>query len=123
MSNQRITLHGMKKLQKKLAKVAQKEEVKEIVKKRTAEMHSETQKLMLDLYKTKEEGGSSTGETRKSTVVVIEDDGLSGSVNIGTEYAPYLELGTRFMEARPALKPSYDKELPLFVSALKKLVR
>lgn len=123
MSNQRITLHGMKKLQKKLAKVAQKEEVKEIVKKRTAEMHSETQKLMLDLYNPKEEGGSSTGETRKSTVVVIEDDGLSGSVNIGTEYAPYLELGTRKMEARPALKPSYDKELPLFVSDLKKLVR
>lgn len=113
----------MKKLQKKLAKVAQKEEVKEIVKKRSAEMHSETQKLMLDLYKPKEEGGSSTGETRKSTVVVIEDDGLSGSVNIGTEYAPYLELGTRKMEARPALKPSYDKELPLFVSDLRKLVR
>jgi HK97 gp10 family phage protein len=39
------------------------------------------------------------------------------------DYSPFVELGTRHMRARPALKPAFDEEVPHFEAAMKGLVQ
>lgn len=34
---------------------------------------------------------------------------LSGRVSVGAEYGIYVELGTRYMAARPYLRPAFDR--------------
>lgn len=42
---------------------------------------------------------------------------------VGTDkaYGLYLELGTRYMAARPWLKAAFDKHIPAFIEGLKKI--
>lgn len=49
-----------------------------------------------------------TGRLRASITRAIEHDaqGLVGIVGTNVEYAPYVELGTRRMRARPFLRPA-----------------
>lgn len=64
--------------------------------------------------------GYSTGATRKSIRLINRKD----SVTVGprTDYAPYLEFGTRFMEAQPFVKPAIDEIRPDFEKTFRKLV-
>ena len=39
------------------------------------------------------------------------------------DYGAYVELGTRFMNAQPYLKPAFDEQKGKFKSDMKKLVR
>ena len=48
--------------------------------------------------------GYSTGNTRRSTTLSIEDSGMTAIVAPNSEYFPYVEYGTRFMEACRALR-------------------
>lgn len=51
-----------------------------------------------------------TGNNRRSINTQIEDDGLKIRAQIGpnTDYAVYLEMGTRFMAAQPFIRPAYE---------------
>ena len=45
---------------------------------------------------------------------------MAAVVRAGTEYAEYVEKGTRFMEKQPYMKPAFDAQKPQFLRDLKK---
>ena len=47
---------------------------------------------------------------------------MSAEVEPTAEYAPYVELGTRFMEAQPYLGPAFNEQKEKFKKDMKKLV-
>lgn len=49
-----------------------------------------------------------TGRLRSSITTVLGEDSVSVFVDVGSNvsYAPFVELGTRYMRARPYLRPA-----------------
>lgn len=119
-----FTVIGMEKLQKKLRKNVDLNEVKKIVKTNGAEMQAEA-KRNAD-FKGHYEGKKfvpPTGRLRQSIGLEIKDGGMIAEVEPTAEYAPYVELGTRFMEAQPYLKPAFEKQSKQFRKDMNELVR
>lgn len=67
--------------------------------------------------------GHSTGQTRRSIKLTRANSGFSVKVKPTTDYAPYLEYGTRFMSAQRFVKPSFDKQSKIFLEDIKKVMR
>lgn len=105
--------------------------VKDIVKKHGAGLSAKTQSNMLKQYTGHYEWKKGrgkvfvhpTGATRRSAVVEITDSGHTATVAPNTKYFPYLEYGTRFMKARPTLRPAFMREAPLFKKDIEKLIK
>ena len=49
-----------------------------------------------------------TGYLRNSITNATEDNGHTVVIGTSVEYAPYVELGTRRMKARPYLRPAIE---------------
>ncbi len=100
-------------------------QIRSVVKKNGAELQQQTQKNMLEEYKGHYEGKKfvkPTGATRRSAVVEIKDNGMTAVVAPNTSYFPYLEYGTRFMEARPTLGPAFKRVSPIFIEDIKRII-
>ena len=67
--------------------------------------------------------GYQTGTTKRSIGLEIKDGGLTAESSPETEYAPYVEYGTRFMEAQPFVRPALEEQATQFKSDMQKLVR
>ena len=113
----RIDIKGLDKLEKKLKENVTMDDVKRVVRKNGAELQTQMQ-ANADFTR-----GYATGQTKRSIDLQIEDGGFAASSGPTTEYAEYLEYGTRFMDAQPFVKPALDTQAPKFKSDLKKLVR
>lgn len=98
-----IKLVGVDKLSGALTKKIGLDGVKKIINTNTQKLQGQT---VANAHYTK---GYTTGATKRSIGMNIEDNGLTGRVGMGMNYDPYLETGTRFMEAEPALKPAYNQ--------------
>lgn len=99
-------------------------QLRAVVQKNGAKLQSKTQDNMLKTYQGHYEGKKfvkPTGTTRRSTTLEIENGGLTAIVAPGTKYFPYLEYGTRFMDARPTLTPAFNMVSQLFESDIKAL--
>lgn len=107
-----IKVVGIEKLQKKLKKNVQMEDVKRVVRHNGAEMQEKAQR----------NAPVDTGTLKRSIGLEITDSGMAAEVEPAAEYAPYVELGTRFMEAQPYLKPAFDDQKEKFRKDMKKLV-
>ena len=59
-----------------------------------------------------------TGATRLSIFVSPGTPSFSQHIGPTTEYAPFIEFGTRFMPARPYMIPALEQEAPRFREAL-----
>lgn len=114
-----IKFKGLDKLQKKLKKNVEMKAVKDIVKFHGGQL-SERMKVQTQQSFKK---GYSTGDTASSINVEITDGGLEARVGPTTNYAEYVEYGTRFMEAEPFVRPALDAQKDKFKSDLKKLMR
>lgn len=114
-----IKFKGLDKLQKKLRKNAEMTDVKKVVKFHGGQL----KERMRDQAKQSFNKGYSTGDTMSSINVEITDGGLEARVGPTTDYAEYVEYGTRFMEAEPFVRPALDAQKDKFKSDLKKLVR
>lgn len=67
-----------------------------------------------------ESGAVDTGNLRSS--VTGEWDGNSVQVGTNVEYAPYVELGTYKMDARPFIKPSIADHIDEYQEIFKKIL-
>ena len=107
-----IKIVGLEKLQKKLKQHVQMEDVKKVVRHNGAEMQAKAQqKAPVD-----------TGYLKRSIGIECTDGGMAAEVEPTDDYAPYVELGTRFMEAQPYLGPAFNEQKEKFKKDMKKLV-
>lgn len=111
----KIKLEGMEKLQVKLKKNVQMSDVKRVVKENGKSLQEAAQrKAPVD-----------TGTLKRSIGLEIRDGGLTAEIEPTAEsqYAAYVEYGTRYMNAQPYMRPSYTAQKEKFKSDLKKLTR
>ena len=62
-------------------------------------------------------------QTRQSIHTTIENNGLTAVVGPTTQYAPYVEFGTRKMEAEPFVFPSWAEQADQFKKDLRRITR
>ena len=113
----RLTVTGLEELQKRLKENVSLQMVKEVVSENGIELR---EKIVRNADFKK---GYQTGTTKRSIEKRITDGGFTAEVEPTTEYAPYLEYGTRFMDAQPFVKPAYDEQKKQFKKDMQKLVR
>lgn len=129
MAKIEIDIEGIEELQKKLKKNADPSDVKFIVRQNGAELQKRMQKKadFHGHYEYKKGKGKvfkkPTGTTKRSIGLEITDSGFTAEVGPETEYAPYLEYGTRFMEAQPFVEPAFNEQKDIFISDLKKIMQ
>ncbi len=108
-----IKFEGIAKLNKGLKKRMDMSAVKTAVKKNGSDMQKKAQR----------NAPVDTGNLKNNIGLEISDGGMAATVEPTAEYAPYVELGTRFMEAQPYLKPAFEEQKKQFEKDLQKLVR
>lgn len=113
----KLEIKGLDKLEKSLKKNVQMSDVKTVVRHNGSELQHRMQEKA-DFKK-----GYQTGTTKRSIGLEIQDGGFTAEVEPTTEYSPYLEYGTRFMDAQPFVKPAYTEQKEKFKRDMNKLVR
>lgn len=113
----RISIDGLEELEKKLKANATLNDVRRVVRQNGTELQKRMQQ------KADFEKGYQTGTTKDSIGAETKDAGFTVEVGPTTEYSPYLEYGTRFMEAQPFIRPALEEQTEKFKSDLQKLVR
>lgn len=111
----RTTIIGLEKLQAKLKKNVSMQDVKKVVQYGGQLMQKEIQRNA-EFSK-----GYQTGATKRSVGLSIENGGFTAKSGPAMEYDPYVEWGTRFMEAQPFVKPGFEKAKSQFKRHLDKL--
>ncbi|WP_240330095.1 MULTISPECIES: HK97-gp10 family putative phage morphogenesis protein [unclassified Facklamia] len=112
-----IRFNGLEALGKKLSHIKNMDAAKQIVRLNGAELN---QKMVRNAHFVK---GYSTGQTRRSISLEIQDGGMTASVKPNTHYSPYLEYGTRKMAAQPFVKPAFNAQKEIFKDDMSKLVK
>lgn len=107
-----VKIIGIEKIQKKLRQNVQMADVKKVVRHNGAEMQ----------VKAQQNAPVDTGTLKRSIGIEITDGGMTAEVEPTADYAPYVELGTRFMEAQPYLGPAFNEQKEKFKKDMKKLV-
>ena len=130
MADVRFELKGLEKLQTKLQRVAKMEEVERIVEKHGEAMQKKAVNNASRFRGHYEGRGKNrrfvrpTGATKRSISVNSgKIDRFKYRVAPGTDYAAYVELGTRKMSAQPFIKPAFDEQKKLFKNDLERLVK
>lgn len=113
----KMGIEGLYKLQKALKSNVTMDDVKRVVHKNGADLQARMQEGA-DFQK-----GYQTGTTKRSIGLEITDGGLTAEVEPNTEYSPYLEYGTRFMDAQPFVRPAYDVQKEKFKKDMDRLMR
>lgn len=114
-------LRGMDALQAYLGNMANFDDVREVVKLNGAELEKSMKRNAK--FKGHYKNGvfiRPTGATRRSITLTI--NGLTARVTPTTEYASYLEYGTRFMAAQPFVRPSFEVQKQKFIDDLLRLM-
>jgi HK97 gp10 family phage protein len=112
-----IQVKGLDKLQKALKDNVTLDDVKRVVRQNGSELQTKMQQNA-DFTQ-----GYQTGTTKRSIGLEIKDSGFTAEVAPTTEYAPYLEYGTRFMSAQPFVKPAYEQQKEQFKKDMDRLVK
>lgn len=130
MSSLRFELKGLDKLQAKLQRTAKMEEVERIVEKHGEAMQKKAVTNASKFRGHYEGRGKNrrfvrpTGATKRSISVNSgKIDRFKYRVAPGTDYAAYVELGTRKMSAQPFIKPAFEDQKRLFKNDLERLVK
>lgn len=113
----KIKVVGITELKKALKKNVTMDDVKNVIRHNGAELQSKMQENA-DFTR-----GYATGTTKRSIALEIKDGGMTAEVGAATEYAPYLEYGTRFMDAQPFVKPAYIEQKAKFENDMQKFAR
>lgn len=106
-----IKLVGMDKLQAKLEYCETDRDLAKTVIMKNGNQLNERMKSKMRYAYIK---GYSHGDTAGSVNTVITDGGMTANVGPTTEYSPYVEYGTRFMKAEPAVRPAFEEQVSIF---------
>lgn len=112
-----IKVEGLAELQAKLKDNVRMDDVKRVVKHNGSEM---TKKMIKNADFKR---GYQTGDTKRSITLEIEDGGMTAKTGPETEYSPYVEYGTRFMDAQPFVRPAYNEQKEKFKKDMSKLMK
>tara|TARA_R110000765_G_scaffold383073_2_gene474338 strand:+ start:343 stop:741 length:399 start_codon:yes stop_codon:yes gene_type:complete len=98
----------------KFAKAVEKypDKIKEVVQIAARNIEKDSKQRMTD------QDAVDTGATRLSIFVSPGTPSFSQHIGPTTEYAPFIEFGTRYMAARAFMIPTLEKEAPRFKEAL-----
>ena len=113
----KLEIKGFDKLEKALKRNVQLKDVARVVAHNGQEMTRNMQRKA-DFVK-----GYQTGTTKRSITLEIQDSGFTAVAEPNTEYSPYLEYGTRFMQSQPFVRPAYNEQVKKFKSDMQKLVK
>lgn len=112
-----VKIKGLDKLERRLKKNASLNEVKTVVKKHGAQMQDQM------VVNAEFKKGYQTGATKRSIHGEKVQGGFGYEAGPTTHYSPYLEFGTRFMEAQPFVKPAFEDQKRKFKKDLNKLMK
>lgn len=112
-----IKIKGLDKLEKQLKENVTLNRVKRVVRKNGSDLQRKIQRNA-DFKM-----GYQSGTTKRSVGLDITSGGMSAESGPTTEYAEYLEYGTRFMDAQPFVKPALDEQEQKFKSDMQELVK
>ena len=115
-----VKLVGMDKLVAKLQKCSGNPTLVKIVVAKNGNQLNEKMKSKMRYAYIK---GYSTGDTAGSVNTVITDNGMTANVGPTMDYDPYVEYGTRFMKAEPAVRPAFEEQVPIFKRDLESIMR
>lgn len=124
-----IKVKGLDKLQKKLKEDYSLDDVKSTVRRHGSRLQTQMQRNADFKGHFEWVAGKGkvfkipTGQTKRSIGLEMKDSGFTAEVGPETEYSPYLEYGTRFMDAQPFIKPAFDEQKEKFKKDMEKLVR
>lgn len=108
-----MKITGIDALQKKLRKNATLDDVKHVVKSNTTNMNKNMQNI----------APVDTGNMKRSITSEFTDGGFTGTTGPHTDYAGYVEYGTRFQSAQPFVKPAYNEQKGVFIKELERLLK
>ena len=109
----KVRFNGVNELKIALKEKADMNAVKRVVKQNGAEMQAAAQR----------NAPVDTGTLKRSIRLEIADGGLTAKVEATAEYAPYVEWGTRHMDARPYVKPAFHVQKEQFKRDMERLAR
>lgn len=113
----KLEIKGLGTLEKQLKKNVTMDDVKKVVRHNGAY-------LMVGMVKKADfKKGYQTGTTKRSIMLEIKDGGFTAEVEPGTDYAPYVNYGTRFQEAQPFVTDAFNAQKEKFVKDMNKLMR
>lgn len=110
-----IFFEGLEELDAKLKKNVTLNGVKRVVRMHGSELQSKIQEAAVFTR------GYSGGYTKRSVDLKIGANGLEASSEPTTEYSPYVEWGTRYMDAQPFVRVGFVKQKELFKKDMKDL--
>ena len=108
-----ITIYGADELVHKISRSVGKDKVNQVIKRNVTQMQTKAmRKAAVD-----------TGAMRRSIYIGLQPMYLSGEVTVGMNYGPYVEYGTRFMDAQPFMRPAHKEQRRIFLNDLRNLIR
>lgn len=110
-----LEIRGIKELQDSLKDGVTLDHVKKVVRHHGSQLQQRMQRKA-DFSK-----GYQTGTTKRSIKLNFDSSNLEARVGPQTHYSPYLEYGTRFMDAQPFVKPAFDEQRDKFLKDMKRL--
>lgn len=108
-----MRIRGGSALRRALRDAQNTDAIKEVVALNGTEMTQTAQRL----------AAVDTGDMKRSIRMEVENNGFQVGVQANMEYDQYVELGTRFQEAQPFIKPAFDEQKEKFIDDLNNLVR
>jgi len=118
-----VKLEGIAKLNAHLLNSLQLDAVKEAVKVNAASLEQKAKELCpVGSPETTHKPGYVGGTLRRSISTELTDNGFTSETEPHTEYAAYVEYGTRYMNAQPYMRPAFEEVSPQFMSDIKKIV-
>ncbi len=118
-----VKLEGIAKLDAHLLNSLQLDAVKEAVKVNAASLEQKAKEICpVGSPETTHKPGYVGGTLRRSISTEIVDNGFTAEIGPHTEYADYVEYGTRYMNAQPYMRPAFEEVEPQFKKDIKRIV-
>ena len=111
-----VKLEGFEELQARLKKNVKLEDVKTVVRYHGSEMQNTAQEIC-------PRAAVNGGTLARSIELELTNEGMTAEVAPHTNYAAYVEYGTRYMDAQPYMRPAFLQESQRFKDDLKKLMK